>query len=232
MNEVGFLAALKAESVSFKNFRPYRHFTTVSGAGPKAAEKGAYKLLDDGVSALVSWGCCAALDPTLKPGDLILPDRLIAEDGSVFIADPQWIEAIKQTLSGEIKVHAGSLLESSRIITQASEKKQLFQSTQAVALDMESAALARVAKATLTPFIAIRVIVDPASMDLADSVLIAMDERGEVDALKVLTHALKHPKELLSLPLLGLHFNRAMKTLKDVAKQAIVPLISPPFLAK
>ncbi len=59
----------------------------LSGAGPEAAVRCAALLAGQGATALLSWGCAAALDPTLKPGDLVLPERIIGADGQTLATD-------------------------------------------------------------------------------------------------------------------------------------------------
>ena len=48
-----------------------------SGAGPINAQSAAELLVAEGATRLMSWGCAAALSASLKPGDLILADKLI-----------------------------------------------------------------------------------------------------------------------------------------------------------
>ena len=56
-----------------------------SGAGPVNAQAAAELLVAEGATRLISWGCAAALSESLKPGDLILADKLI-DAGNVEIA--------------------------------------------------------------------------------------------------------------------------------------------------
>ncbi len=53
-----------------------------SGAGPVNAQAAAELLASKGATRLISWGCAAALSETLKPGDLILADKLIDADNA------------------------------------------------------------------------------------------------------------------------------------------------------
>ena len=43
----------------------------LSGIGAENASIAAEKLYQSGVNSLISWGCAAALEPSLKPGDIL-----------------------------------------------------------------------------------------------------------------------------------------------------------------
>jgi adenosylhomocysteine nucleosidase len=199
----------------------------LSGAGPIAAAHAAALLIEEGVCALVSWGCAAALDPHLKPGDLILPRRIVGADGVLLETSRDWRDRLSGRLAGRLSVHQGALAESTAIIATPTEKARIFAETGAIALDMESAAIARAALGNGLPFLAIRAIADPAAMTVPASVLVALDETGKVRIPKVLSHALLNPGDFPGLIRLGWHFRAAMKTLREVKAMAGAGLASP-----
>jgi hypothetical protein len=84
---------------------------------------------------------------------------------------------------------------------------------------MESVAIAKVAKAHALPFLAIRAIADPVTMDLPVAVSHAFNQQGDVELGKLLRFLLTHPLELKGLITLGQHFSAAKKTLSFVAKE-------------
>jgi len=189
----------------------------VSGAGPDAANRCATRLAEQGITQLMSWGCAAALDPALKPGDLVLPRQIQAADGQTLATDPAWHTQLAGLIQTLVPVNSGDLLESRRIISSASEKQALFVQTTAVALDMESAATARAAKALGLPFLAVRSIVDPASVDIPPSIAAAFDENGVLHVPKMLLGALLKPVDFLGIIRLGRDFKTAIKTLTAIA---------------
>jgi adenosylhomocysteine nucleosidase len=193
----------------------------LSGAGPEAAARCAALLAGEGVTALLSWGCAAALDPGLKPGDLILPASIIGADGQTLATDPAWRLRLASLLEPHLPVCQGKLLESRRIVSSAQEKRALFAATGAVALDMESAAAARAALELGLPFLAVRSIVDPAGVDIPPSIAAAFDENGVLHVPRMLGRALlRRPADFIGVIQLGRHFGAAMKTLKAVAAVA------------
>lgn len=189
----------------------------LSGAGPEAAARCAALLAGEGVTALLSWGCAAALDPGLKPGDLVLPEAIVGTDGQTLATDPAWRLRLATLLEPRLPICQGNLVESLRIVSSAEEKRAIFANTGAVALDMESAAAARAALGFKLPFLAIRSIVDPADIDIPPSVAVAFDEKGMLHVPRMLGRALLRPVDFIGIIRLGRHFGTAMKTLKAVA---------------
>ncbi|MFI3199397.1 MAG: phosphorylase [Methylococcaceae bacterium] len=189
-----------------------------SGAGPTNATVAAELLVAKGASRLISWGCAAALGASLKPGDLILADKLIDAENNEMAINADWHSYANHLLAKFVIVTPGCLGESVSIVSTSTDKKQLHFLTGAVALDMESIAIAKVAKQYTLPFLAIRVIVDPVEMNLPLAINHSLNDRGEVVLKKLLAFLFLHPGELPGLIKLGLNFNAAKKTLKSVAK--------------
>ncbi|MDD5036116.1 MAG: phosphorylase [Methylococcaceae bacterium] len=193
---------------------------TLSGAGPKAAERAVARLVDSGASALISWGCAAALDPTLRPGDLLLPGRILGEDGSAMATETGWRDRLAARLEDRVNLYHGDLAESSGIVATASAKQSIFEATGAWGLDMESAAAARATRRHRLPFLAIRSIVDPAGVSIPPSVQSAFDENGVLQVPKMLGQALLRPGDFLGIIQLGRHFSASLKTLSKTAATA------------
>lgn len=191
-----------------------------SGAGPNNAQLAAELLVAKGAVRLMSWGCAAALSASLKPGDLILADKLIDAEGcrdAKYCVSTDWYSYTKNILEKFIVVHSGSLAESISIVSSSMDKKQLYSITGAVALDMESIAIAKVARQYNLPFLSIRVIADPVNMSLPLAINYSLNDQGDIMLGKLLLFLFLHPAELPGLIKLGLHFNAAKKTLKSVA---------------
>lgn len=190
-----------------------------SGAGADNARTASELLFTQGATRLISWGCAAALNETLKPGDLVVPDSLIDAEGAQIDIHPDWLKFTKNLLSPHLKVHTGSLAESKTIVATGKDKKHLRTQTGAIVLDMESVAIAKVAELNNLPFLAIRAIADPVDMDLPQAINHSLNDEGDIILAKLLLFIALHPTELPGLIKLGLHFNAAKNTLKLVAKQ-------------
>jgi len=140
-----------------------------SGAGPSNAAKASQLLIDKGAQRLVSWGCAAALSPDLKPGDFVLPKQLQTENKQLLSIDSNWLENTYKQLSA-LTPNNGLLAESSVIVAESSAKRAIHQQSQAIALDMESIAIAQTAIEHKIPALVIRCIADPVEMSLPRAV--------------------------------------------------------------
>lgn len=189
-----------------------------SGTGPENARLAAELLINQGAEKLISWGCAAALDTMLQPGNLVLATQLIDEDQALLATDSQWFKSTQQKLQQHLTIQSGGLAESKTLVVSCNEKSQLHEKTGAIAVDMESIAVAKVAMHYQLPFLAIRAIADPANMNLPKAISAALNEQGDVELSKLLFFILRHPTEIPGLIKLGLHFQAAKNTLKQVAK--------------
>lgn len=189
-----------------------------SGAGPENARAAAESLLSEGAKRLISWGCAAALVGNLAPGTLTLVDSLRSEQGHPLDIRSDWLSRVRTRLSALQPHTDGSLAESATIVATATAKADLHRRMQATVLDMETVAVAQIARQHGIPFLALRVVADPAGMDLPKAVTHSLNQAGEVVLSRLLSYLLGHPYELSGLIKLGRHFNAAQKTLKQTAQ--------------
>jgi adenosylhomocysteine nucleosidase len=220
---LGFVVALPAEARSLGLRRagfgdlvqlPEGHWLAVSGAGPEHARLAVSRLLERNVAALVSWGCAAALAPQLRPGELVVPERLLGADGIEHAVDAEWRRRFTRALSPGLPTIAGTLLESPRIVAEPIEKQAMHAATGGMAVDMESAAVARAAMARRLPFLTVRAIADPAAMALPEAVAVSLNPRGDVRLSALLRHLLGHPGQIADLTRLGRAFGSAVAALR------------------
>ena len=190
-----------------------------SGAGAENARKAAELAVSKGATQLISWGCAAALNPDLKMGNLVLAESLIGNDGQEISVNATWHQHAKTVLGSEITAYKGALIASEKMVSTAQAKQEIFEQTGAIALDMESGAIAKVATHYALPFLVIRAIADPASMDLPNALENALNEKGEVAISRILKSLVLNPKEIPHLIQVGQYFQIAKKTLSTVSKQ-------------
>jgi len=189
-----------------------------SGVGPNAARLAAESLLDAGAAALLSWGSTGGLSDGLKPGSLILPEKILCPDQTSFTVDAEWHERLRVRLSNHLEIHTGILFQSSSVLTSPSEKKELNDQYGAVAVDMESAAVARVASKARVPFIAMRAVTDTADMVVPASALAATEADGRLSLRGLFKGLARHPQELYPMFRLGRNFFAARRTLTTVVR--------------
>lgn len=70
-----------------------------SGAGSLNAKVASELLIAKGATQLISWGCAAALDGSLKSGDLVLADKLIDVENVEFNVNVDWHGHVKKKLN-------------------------------------------------------------------------------------------------------------------------------------
>ncbi len=187
-----------------------------SGAGRENAIKAAELLIEKGAKGLISWGCAGALALDLKPGDLLFPEKIITSKGKTLNITQIWLAHIKKNLP--IIHRSVSLLESLTIIETSEDKRNLYQKTKAVAVDMESAAIVQTAEKAAIKNLVIRAIADPVTLNLPTAVSYSLNSEGRVILNKLLRYVLTHPQQLPALIKLGLNFRVAKNKLKAVAK--------------
>jgi adenosylhomocysteine nucleosidase len=199
----------------------------VSGMGPRRAALASRTLLENGATALLSWGSAGGLAPKLFPGNLILPKTVIASDQSLYHVETSWHQRLCNRLKGYVDFHTEPLVESATVICTPAEKAVLFLQTGAIGVDMESGAVATVAQEARVPFMVVRAIADSADTTIPDSSLISVDEFGRLSCLKLIQGLAGHPGELFTLVRIARNYRAAQRTLAIVARLTGYNLLIP-----
>ena len=230
MNAVGVVAALAAEARTLgpATQRPDGLSTlsdgallAVSGMGCACASIAAAKLADAGVARLLSFGLAGGLDPALTAGTVVVPSAVISREGARFVTSRQWREQVRAALAALRPPADGDLLTTATPMGAVADKAAAFHETGAVAVDMESLAVAAVAAAHHLPFIAVRVIVDTAADALPRSVAGA-SRAGAVSLARLMGGLALTPGELFAVLRLAKRYRAAMRTLAAVAASSKV----------
>lgn len=192
----------------------------VSGMGPAAARRAAQNLADAGAAALAVFGVAGALDPRLGNGSLLCPDQILDENGHVYTADKSWQARLQQRMSAaHVPLHSGgSLLSVRQPLLTTADKSAAHQHHAALAVDMESAAVADVAHERGLPFVVLRAIVDEAGDTIPTALNNSVDAWGRPRTLGLIAAFCLHPSVLAHLPRLYSRMQRATQTLQAAAK--------------
>ena len=156
-----------------------------SGGDPARALAGAKRLVDEGSQALLSFGLAGGLDPSLRPGALIVATAVIAPGGERWETDRDWREAMLAALPSS-RPTSCLLAGSDRPIATVADKRRLFEATGACAVDMEGHAVARVANECGLPFAALRAVADPADRAIPEAALRGLGADGRLRVAAVL----------------------------------------------
>jgi len=219
VNRLGIVTGMRSETACIEESAPIHtnSLTFCAGGSPSRAYTGAEHLLRNGADALVSFGIAGALEPTLKPGQIVLADNVINETGKQFQTDEIWHRTLTETLAPHVKFTCGSITTMENAASTPTEKNSLFARTGALAVDMESSGVAAAAARHNIPFIAIRAIADPASRLLPRSALAGLAPDGTTRPLIVFLKLTLRPWELPGLIRLGRDTSTALESLRRVA---------------
>ena len=183
-----------------------------SSAGAAAA---ADSLADEGATALLSFGLAGGLSEFAVAGTILVPGTVVTDEG-VYETDPR-LTAWLGGLSG------GAMAASGTIVATRHEKRVLRQRTGADAVDMESGAIAAVARRRGLPFAVLRAVCDPAAGDLPAAALIALDARGAIGFARVLGSVARRPAQIPALLRLASQAGKARASLVRHAGGLVLP---------
>jgi adenosylhomocysteine nucleosidase len=189
----------------------------LSGVGPERARNTARRLLDEGATALMSWGCAAALRPDLRAGSLLLPATVVSAAGA-FEADPEWHRVLCERMSG-LETHTEPIVESALLQDRAA-KASLAAATGALAADMESAAIAAIARDARVPFAALRAVSDAADLGVPQALAAGVTADGEIARLRTFFALAVAPAHWITALRLARGFRAAQLTLREAAIRA------------
>lgn len=142
-----------------------RHVVVIRSSGGRkaAAEATETLVLGHQPKWVISAGFAGALVPELHRHDIVLADSLVDTAGNRLALD---LKVDPASLAQMPRVHVGRLLTADRMIASPDEKRSLGQRHGALAVDMESFAVAEVCRRLQTRFLAVRIISDPANEQL------------------------------------------------------------------
>jgi adenosylhomocysteine nucleosidase len=192
------------------------------------------------MTAILSSGIAGALDPALKPSDVVIgtlaapavfpgagrgpvTGQTAAEGDASLLLSPQLdpglrrgsalVEALARLLSG---VHCGTVVGNDTIAATLAQKRSLHEATGALAVDMESHIAARVAARHDLPFAIVRTISDGADHVLPPAALVGMKPDGGMALGAVLVSLARRPTQLPALIRTGRDAGRAFTALGRV----------------
>jgi adenosylhomocysteine nucleosidase len=144
-----------------------------SRMGPANASRATQALIDGHTPRwIISAGFSGALVETLRVGDIVVGDSVVDAQGRVLNID------MKMAPDPVHGLAVGRLLTVDAMVRTVAEKRLLAEKHQALAVDMESMAVADVCRAAKLPFLAVRVISDDMSRDLPAEVLAIVGDTG------------------------------------------------------
>ena len=146
-----------------------------AGLGFVRARKATQALIDGhSPNWLLSCGFSGALLPEMKTGNVVMANSIVDQHDNELSLH---LNAASDEASG---LYVGRILTADSMVRTVAEKQQLAEKHAAIAVDMESLAVAQIAHDAKTRFMALRVISDDMSADLPPEVLSIIGDTGVV----------------------------------------------------
>jgi adenosylhomocysteine nucleosidase len=124
---------------------------------------------------IISAGLAGGLQPQLKRGDMVMADAILDETGQRLAID---LNIPPEQLAATPGLHVGPLLTVDQVVFKADKKCELGQRHAALAVDMETFAVAEVCRGAKQRFLSVRVICDTADEELPAEVERLVKKKG------------------------------------------------------
>ncbi|MCG3148487.1 MAG: 5'-methylthioadenosine/S-adenosylhomocysteine nucleosidase [Verrucomicrobiae bacterium] len=181
---------------------------------------------------VISAGFGGGLQNQLNDGDIVIGTEVLdlcADDGM----NVRWRSTQALTHHAELtptgtdsRIHFGKILTADEMVLKAATKARIGKATDAYAVDMETSAVAAVAAAHETDFLAVRCITDNAHENLPtefnDFFVV-----GQLQPSRIIAACARRPKLVMDLARLGYRANQAGNNLARFLEQAVTQLHLP-----
>jgi adenosylhomocysteine nucleosidase len=191
-------------------------FSAVVGAGDRSRTTALVESAVGQANCLISFGIAGALAPALRAGNVIISTNVIAADKRWW-AEKQFRDRVADLAHG-IGALEGPVLGAPAILTTRAQKSRAWNETRALAVDLESDVVARIATSAGIPFVVLRTIADAADRELPPAALIPLSEDGTPKLAQVFTSVLRRPRQLASLVGLAREARTALSALAGPAR--------------
>ncbi|WP_321402840.1 phosphorylase [Maridesulfovibrio sp.] len=201
---------------TLKNNVSYR--CVVSGIGIKRAAEATKLLCTQKPDLILSVGVSGGLAPGLSAGTIVAGTSILSDIEEF----ESWLEgaAEAQMRSGLIpdcgKIQCGKLFTARKPVLCAQDKLFIHERTGALAVDMESIAVASTAQKMGIPFGCIRAISDDSNRGIPKESLAGVDESGKTQLGPILKAIAKRPGLIFELIPMGRDYSKALKALGEI----------------
>mgnify|MGYP001260685816 FL=1 len=140
-------------------------------------------LVDQEPNLVVAAGFAGALDPQLNVGDVVVASEVVETDGE------RWRTVLPAELGDR---ECGRVLTARQMIGAPASKRRLHRDTRAIAVDMESAAIAEACQAGRIPCAVIRAISDAADTTLSPE-MVRLLSGAKVSPVRAFAAVIRRP---------------------------------------
>ncbi len=145
-----------------------------------------------GYRSMISFGVAGGLASHLRAGDWVVASS-VREAHTVLPTDATWSRKLLGMIDGAI--HA-PIVGVDTAVASPAKKRELYKTTGAAVVDMESHVAARVAAEHKLAFAAVRVVVDPVHRTVPPAALIGMRPDGRADVWAVMRDLIARPSQI------------------------------------
>jgi hopanoid-associated phosphorylase len=191
-------------------------FQVIVGAGDPRRTAELVELAAKRAKFLVSFGVAGGLAPHLRPGQVILSADVIGDNRRW--RPNQRLHRQIADLARRIGALQGPVLGSTDILSTEEDKIRAWRDTGALAVDLESAIVARTAESAGLPFLVLRTIADPATRALPPAALIPLWKNGTPALHRVFSEVVRRPWQIRALFGLARETHQALTALAGPAR--------------
>ena len=221
---IGIICGMASEARCITRAPCAEQFTVrVSGASAARARDHAADLAAGGARALISFGLSGALDPECVPGELLLVVKTVLPNGNAIATDSLLFRKLSERIAnleaafGPLPPRTATIVGSEYVIGSGEAKQSLRRRTEAMAVDMESHAVASVAHGCGIAYAAIRAIADPADRAIPQTAMAGLAPDGTTRPLRVIRELMARPQDLPALLQLGRDARAGLTALRGAA---------------
>lgn len=202
-----------------------------SGMGPERAATATALLIDRAAPAmLVNFGFGGAVTTDLRVGDVVVAERILLHRGRLFSEQPGLARELAERVAGTVgkgdgergyHTLCGTFITAAEILQKRVLAGLLPTGTSHPVVEMESAAVARIAAREGVPLVALRAISDGAEEELGFAIDEFTDQEMRIRAGKVLLTIAKKPWIILQLVRLARNARLAGQNLALAVRDAV-----------
>jgi adenosylhomocysteine nucleosidase len=195
-------------------------FAVRTGVGLERTLSATRRLVREGVTCLVSLGVAGGLRPGLRPGEIVVGETVVEEEEEgrgpgAWDADGFRAQLAYTALKAHgIRTWRGRVLSTHAAVLSAQDKTSLYRKTRAMAVDMESSAVARTAAESNLPFLALRAVCDPQERTLDRDLTDCLGQGGLIHFSVLRKKFLRRPSLVFDLLPIAKDFALALSALR------------------
>lgn len=227
---IGIVTGIEIEAGLVRAAIPDAHLAVApriecSGGTLAGARAAVARLAAAGCAIFVSYGFAGGLDPRLRPGTIVVPERVVSADGASWSIDRRCCDALATAIAVVARpvstVARGTVLGSDVALTKVADKRNAYAEYGAVAVDMESHVLAEAAAHAGRRFVVLRAVLDPSAHAIPSAALAAMRPDGTVAIAAMLAALARRPYQVPALIRLAGDSRKAQAALAAMSAAAL-----------